>query len=62
VETAQMPLAYLSRRFEICWKYDLPKGKHSINLKWKNPKEGIDVVVKDIITYSNVPGSTLLLN
>jgi len=62
VEMAQMPLAYLTRRNEISWKYDLPKGKHNINLTWRNPKKGIDVVVKDMITYSNVPGNTLLLN
>jgi hypothetical protein len=50
-EKISMPLDFTKRRNEIYWNYDLGLKKHSIEIKWLNPKEGCDVVVKDWIVY-----------
>jgi hypothetical protein len=36
VESPKLPTSYTTRRYELCWKYDLPKGKHFVRLKILN--------------------------
>ena len=31
VESPKLPASYTTRRYELCWKYDLPKGKHTVS-------------------------------
>jgi len=42
-ETVDLPTDFITRRHEICWKYQLPKGKHTITVKRidTNPKATI---------------------
>ena len=32
-ETHPVPVSYRTRSNELCWNYDLPKGKHSVEIK-----------------------------
>ena len=53
VESPKLPASYTTRRYEICWKYDLPKGKHAVRLKILNPTTQEQVNVFEAIIYSN---------
>lgn len=54
VESPKLPASYTGRRHELCWKYDLPKGKHSVQMKILNPtKEEEEVKSGEAIIYSD---------
>lgn len=55
VETANLPASYITRRFDLFWKYQLPKGKHTVTFKWLNPVEGATVNFGDVVVYSDAP-------
>ena len=55
VESPKLPAAREARRYDLCWKYDLPKGKHSVKFKILNPVAGQNFSVRDIIIYSDSP-------
>lgn len=55
VESPKLPAAREARRYDLCWKYDLPKGKHSAKLKILNPVAIQNFSVRDIIIYSSAP-------
>ncbi len=46
VETPKLPANYTIRRYDLAWKYQLPKGKHTVKFKITNPSE------KHLITYT----------
>ena len=37
VESAKLPVSYTTRRTDLCWKYQMPEGKHTVRLKILNP-------------------------
>jgi len=51
-ETVKLPTSFITRRHDICWKYNLPKQKHKIRVKLINPKPGYKLWLGDIIVYS----------
>lgn len=53
VESPQLPASYTRRRYELCWKYDLPKGKHVVRLKILNPSKEEEFNALEAIIYSN---------
>jgi len=53
VESPQLPASYTTRRYELCWKYDLPKGKHTVQLKILNSSPDEAFNVGDAIIYSD---------
>ena len=55
VETVSLPVNFTNRRNEICWKYNLPKGKHTIRLKLKNKVQGENIKIWDLLVYSDSP-------
>ncbi|GEO10247.1 ADP-ribosylglycohydrolase family protein [Segetibacter aerophilus] len=55
VETIQLPVSFTTRRHELAWNYQLPKGKHSVRLKILNPATGQRVNAGDVIVYSDQP-------
>lgn len=55
VESPVLPAAREPRRYDLCWKYDIPKGKHSAKLKILNPVAMQNFFVRDIIIYSDTP-------
>ena len=55
VETAKLPASYTTRRNELFWKYQLPKGKHTVSFKWLNPTKQAEVHVTEMLVYSDAP-------
>ena len=53
IESPQLPASYTTRRYELCWKYDLPKGKHVVRLKILNPSKDEEVSSSEAIIYSD---------
>jgi hypothetical protein len=62
VEKPQLPVNFTTRRHEIAWKYDLPKGKHKVALKILNSAKGEELKVSDVIVYSDKPVDGLRAN
>ncbi len=53
VETANLPASYTVRRHELFWKYQLPKGKHTVTFKWLNPTSEASVRFSEALVYSD---------
>jgi len=53
VESPKLPASYTTRRYELCWKYDLPKGKHAVRLKILNPSKDEEFNSSGAIIYSD---------
>jgi hypothetical protein len=58
IETVELPTSFTTRRYELFWKYQLPKQKHTIRLKILNPDEKYPIRISNIITYSDSPAVT----
>ena len=54
-QTVLLPVDFHDRKHEMYWKYQLPKGKHTLTFNWKNPQPGIDIWFYDAISYSDAP-------
>lgn len=55
VESIKLPAALNARRYDLCWKYDLPKSNHVVFFKVLNLPPGKYFSVNDIIAYSDAP-------
>ncbi len=55
VESPQLPTSYTTRRYELCWKYDLPKAKHQVKLKILNPSPEELFRSYEALIYSDQP-------
>ena len=55
VETPVLPVSFLTRRSDLCWKYDLSNGPHTVRLKFLNPSKGFSFKDMVAITYVNKP-------
>ena len=55
METAKLPANGLTRRYDLTWKYRLPKSKHAVNLKWINPRPDASINISEAIIYSDAP-------
>lgn len=53
IETVHLPASYTTRRNDLFWKYQLPKGKHSFTFKWLNPVPDASVNFGEALVYSN---------
>jgi hypothetical protein len=53
IESPELPVSYTTRRYELCWKYDLPKGQHSVRLKILNPTNDEHISSSEAIIYSD---------
>lgn len=54
-ERAELPLMHQQRRYDLFWKYGLPRRGHVVRMRWLNPVEGVDLIVGDVIVYSDEP-------
>jgi hypothetical protein len=52
-ETVELPASYTTRRYELFWKYELPKGRHKVRLKLLNPDESHPVWLHEMIVYDS---------
>jgi hypothetical protein len=62
IESPQLPANYTTRRYELCWKYDLAKGKHKVKLKILNPSKEYAFKAYEAIIYSDKPVNGLMAN
>jgi len=53
IESPQLPANFTTRRHELCWNYNLPKGKHVVKLKILNPSKELPFRSWDAIVYSD---------
>ena len=53
IESPELPASFITRRHELCWKYQLPKGKHHVKLKILNPSKSFEIVPSEVIIYSD---------
>jgi hypothetical protein len=58
-EQVNLPIAFRERRHELFWKYNLPKGKHSVTLKLINPDSEFNLRVEDALIYSDTEVKTV---
>lgn len=54
-ETANLPASYTTRRYDLFWKYQLPKGKHTATFKWLNPQNDVSIHFTETVVYSDAP-------
>jgi hypothetical protein len=54
-ETVELPAGFNPRRNELCWKYDLIKGKHIVQLKILNPDPDVEIRSEEAIIISDHP-------
>jgi hypothetical protein len=55
MEKAKLPVDFTTRRYEATWKYQLPKGKHTVKLKILNPSKEHELRGVEAIIYSDKP-------
>ncbi|GAB4028321.1 ADP-ribosylglycohydrolase family protein [Spirosoma gilvum] len=53
VETAKLPTDFTHRRHELFWKYQLPKGKHTVRIKVLNPDSEHTIRMGELLVYSD---------
>jgi hypothetical protein len=53
IETPKLPVNFTTRRYDLAWKYRLPKGKHAVKMKILNPSTGIVARISEAIIYSD---------
>lgn len=53
IESSKLPINFTTRRYEVCWKYDLPKAKHSVHLKMLNPSSETPIRSLEAIIYTD---------
>jgi len=51
-EEVELPANFTTRRHEPFWKYQLPKGKHTVRLKILNPEEKNSITLNEVIFYT----------
>lgn len=52
-ETIKLPINTVTRRHEICWKYQLEDTRHSVKLRLLNPDPEMVCSLNELITYSS---------
>lgn len=62
IESPELPAAFTTRRYELCWKYDLPKGKHRVEMKILNLSKEYAFKAWEAIVYSDKLVNGLLAN
>ncbi|GAB4027800.1 ADP-ribosylglycohydrolase family protein [Spirosoma koreense] len=55
IETAKLPVDFTHRRYDLFWKYQLPKGKHTVRVKVLNPDSEHVVRMNEVLVYSDQP-------
>ncbi len=57
VETALWPTDFVTRRFYLFWRYDLPAGDHAVEVRVLNPTGEARVILDSIAIYGDEPGN-----
>ena len=62
IEDIDLPINYTTRRNELAWKYDLPRGHHKVDLKINNRPKEDNLQGLQLLIYSNQPVDGLNAN
>jgi ADP-ribosylglycohydrolase len=54
-DTIRLPTLFTTRRHDLCWKYALPRGNHTVKIRVLNPADDFGVNTQDYIVYSDQP-------
>jgi hypothetical protein len=49
----KIPFNYHRRALELFFELELPKGDHTLEMVWLNPREGVDIPVSNCIVFSD---------
>jgi len=60
LETVGQPVNFRTRRYELFWKYQLPKGKHTVKLKLLNPSSEYTCQLGEVLVYSDKPSLPMI--
>ena len=55
IESIHLPAGFNGRRNELCWKYNLQKGKHTVTFKILNLTKEETVTASEAIIYTDQP-------
>jgi hypothetical protein len=55
IETAKLPVNTRERRHDLFWKYQLPKGKHTVRVKVLNPNPDYRIRITKLLVYDDKP-------
>ena len=58
VETSELPASYTTRKYDLFWKYQLPKQKHTVRIKLLNPSDKQTIRFDEVIVYSDKAADT----
>lgn len=53
-QRVRMPMKNTDRRLEPAWRYLLPEGHHTVELRWLNPQRDYLIRLNDLATYSSI--------
>ena len=62
IESPRLPVSFTTRKTDLAWKYQLPKGKHSVRMKILNPSKDYSIRASQAIIYSDKPVDGILVN
>jgi hypothetical protein len=51
-ETISLPTSFLTRRYELCWKYQLENKKHHVRIQVQSPSDSCEIRLWDYLTYT----------
>jgi hypothetical protein len=55
MEQVKMPYDFTTRKYDIYYKYMLPKGNHHLEIRWVNQDPGFRIYFKSYVVYSDEP-------
>lgn len=56
VETVELPTDFTTRRYVPFFRYELPRGHHSVTIRLRNPDAHAALALERVIVYDS-PGS-----
>ncbi|WP_108821103.1 ADP-ribosylglycohydrolase family protein [Dysgonomonas sp. Marseille-P4361] len=59
IERAEFPTAYRYRRLDLFWRYQLPKGKHTVMIEVEGASDKYYLRSWDYVVYSDAPITTV---
>jgi hypothetical protein len=57
-ETSELPADFTTRKYDLFWKYKLPKQHHTVKIKLLNANDTQVIRIDDLIIYSDKPADT----
>lgn len=51
VEEVEMPFDYITRKYDIFYRYGLSRGKHKLTVKWLNPDRHFAIQCSGLVVY-----------